>query len=191
MDRFRVTCATVFERAAEQHVYIVRHGDKYSSYPDCGSVGPDGGDPGEPCYDPVIMGNNPPLTECGVRQAETTARWVQQELAAVGGVANIVSSPYTRCLQTALPLAKLQAAPRLHVEYLLSEDRQAEGPHAPYNAAADNITVTQLAEVNALWDLGYGSPPIPTPEDTRGYWRRVRWAARRLADRFPPASGHP
>ena len=38
--------------------------------------------------------------------------------------------------------AKLQdPVASLHVEYLLSEDRQDEGPHSPYNAAEDQQTV--------------------------------------------------
>ena len=50
----------------EQHVFIVRHGDKYSSYPDCPSED-------EPvaeglCFNRELMGNNVPLTPCGVQQ---------------------------------------------------------------------------------------------------------------------------
>ena len=36
---------------------------------------------------------------------------------------------------------------RLHVEYLSSEDRRDEGPHAPYNAAEDAATYMQLIAV--------------------------------------------
>ena len=188
----------------EQHIYIVRHGDKYSSYDDCLPAG----STAMPCFNGSLMSNNPPLTPCGRKQAEHAATWVHEHAAAVGGIRNIVVSPYTRTLQTALPLAKLlsptaedeasrmhqfadqAAGSRLHVEYLISEDRRDEGPHSPYNAAEDAATVGQLAELSARWDLGYGSPPIPTPETSTRFHTRARRASEVLRQRFPPSSGN-
>ena len=85
----------------EQHISIVRHGDKYSSYPSC-SVS----NGSALCYDQELMGNNPPLTPCGLQQAEQTADWLVEASRAAGGIQRIVSSPFIRCLETALPLAK-------------------------------------------------------------------------------------
>jgi broad specificity phosphatase PhoE len=182
------TIAAEGGHADQQHIYIVRHADKFSSYADC----PDKA--GRPCFNASLMGNNPPLTPCGRRQAEHAAKWVHGHAAAVGGIANIVSSPFTRCLQTALPLAQLQPAgtraSQLQVEYLLSEDRRQEGPHSPFNAAEDGVTVSQLEEINDRWAAHYGSPPIRTPETTPRFHRRVRQASATLRNRFPPNSGN-
>ena len=84
-----------------QHIFIIRNGDKFSSYDPCG-----GSNESAPCYDQRLMGNNPPLTPCGLQQAEETADWLVDASRAAGGIRRIVSSPFVRCLETALPLAK-------------------------------------------------------------------------------------
>ncbi|CAK0830468.1 unnamed protein product [Prorocentrum cordatum] len=66
-----------------QVIYIVRHGDKYSSYPRCKP----GEDPmnGSMCFDDEAMGDNPPLTECGVIGRRTTRQagsWIRLQSAA-------------------------------------------------------------------------------------------------------------
>ena len=50
--------------AGPQHIFIVRHGDKFSSYPDCQ---PHGQNTAAPCFNASLMSNNPPLTPCGKR----------------------------------------------------------------------------------------------------------------------------
>lgn len=168
-----------------QVVYIIRHGDKYSSYPDCEP----GEDPvnGSMCFDSEAMGVNPPLTECGVRQANYTAGWIVNQYTG-RGIAHIVVSPFARTLMTSLPLARLLGKP-ITVEPLLSEARQPEGPYRPYNVALPAFAVSQLAEIEEMWDPSYGSPPIKTPEDTPLYDQRVAKMAQALRARFPPASG--
>jgi len=166
-----------------QHVYIIRHGDKYSSYPACP------GEKGQPCFDGDLMGDNPPLTECGIKQAEHTAKWLQEHSKSAGGIQNIVVSPYTRTLQTALPLAAALDK-KLKVEYLISEANQPEGPFREYNINAPAPTVPQLQEVHEHWDLDYGSLPIATPENNTLYVKRVVQAASVLRKRFPPSSGN-
>lgn len=164
-----------------QHIWIVRHGDKYSSYPDC---------PAKPlCYDKDLMGDNPPLTPCGIKQANATAKHLHDVSADFGGIKSIVASPFTRTLQTALPLARaLDLA--IKVEYLVSEANQPEGPFRELNVKSGEETVGQLKDIGKRWDLGYGSPPIPTPEDPPLYGKRVQKAAKVLKTRFPPSSGN-
>lgn len=171
------------EGGAEQHIWIMRHGDKYSSYPDCPE--------GKPlCFNETLMGDNPPLTPCGVKQANATADWLKDNSSAYGGIKNLVVSPYTRTLQTALPLAKALGL-KLKIEYLLSEANQPEGPFQPLNAGADAETKKQLEEASDNWDLEYGSPPIPTPETPIAmYNARVEKCAKVLKERFPPSSGN-
>merc|ERR1712224_589498 len=104
-------------------------------------------------------------------------------------IAVILASPYTRTLQTALPLAKrLQKS--IHVEHLLSEANQAEGPFRGFNIDAGNSTVEQLEEVESLWELGYGSAPIATPENPARYVERVQKMTSVLKSRFPPQKGN-
>jgi len=168
--------------SAEQHIWIMRHGDKYSSYPACPKEKP-------LCFNETLMGVNPPLTPCGVKQAEFTADWLKANTSSFGGISNIVVSPFTRTLQTALPLAKALNL-TLKVEYLLSEAMQPQGPFQPYNAGLDASVVKQLQEIEAVWDTQYGSPPIPTPETPKMYDARVEKAAKVLKKRFPPSSGN-
>eukprot|EP00931_Biecheleriopsis_adriatica_P119998 TRINITY_DN95149_c0_g1_i1.p1 TRINITY_DN95149_c0_g1~~TRINITY_DN95149_c0_g1_i1.p1 ORF type:complete len:348 (-),score=49.65 TRINITY_DN95149_c0_g1_i1:40-1083(-) len=169
--------------ATVQHIYIVRHGDKYSSYPPCAEYHQTGG----LCYNEKLMGNNPPLTPCGIDQATYTAKWLLNQ--SHGGIANIVASPFTRALQTSLPLAKALGK-TLHVEHLVSEDRQEDGPFKAFNADAPGETVHQLEEIEEAWERGYGSPPIETPENDVRYLTRVQRATQVLKDRFPPSSGN-
>jgi phosphohistidine phosphatase SixA len=137
--------------SSEQKFYIIRHGDKYSSYPPCPQ--------GYPlCFNASLMGNNPPITPCGVQQAEATAEW----LATNGDVQQIVASPYVRSLETALPLARKLDA-KIHVENFASEARQDDGPFRPDNVALNVSAVQHLREISALWDESYGSAPIPVP----------------------------
>jgi len=159
-------------KARDQHIFIVRHGDKYSSYPPC---------PSAPlCFNSSLMGNNPPLTPCGMQQAEETAR----HLAAASDISHIVSSPFLRTIETALPLAKLLNL-SLNVEYLESEARQDDGPFRPFNLELGNEHTKYLLDAQARWDLDYGSFPVPTPEGNREYCSRVKTAAGSLRHRFP------
>jgi len=167
--------------SGDQHIWIIRHGDKYSSYPDC---------PAEPpCFDKGLMGDNPPLTDCGRKQASFTAAWLKNASSLVGGIKHIVVSPYTRTLQTSLPLAQALGL-KLQVEYLLSEANQPEGPHREFNIKEDKVTVADLLKASELWDTLYGSPPIPTPEVPELYGKRVKRAAEVLTARFPPSAGN-
>jgi len=133
------------------------------------------------------MGDNPPLTECGVRQANHTAGWIMDQ-AAERGIQHIVASPFTRTLMTSLALSRLLGK-LIEVEYLLSEARQPEGPYRPFNVELPAFAVSQLEEVEEMWDPSYGSSPIKTPEDTTLYNQRVAKMAQVLKVRFPPASG--
>lgn len=171
------------QRASVQHVYIVRHGDKYSSYPHCP------GKQGQPCYDEALMGDNPPITPCGIRQARRTAAWLQNQTASSGGIQNIVVSPFTRTLQTALPLA-VALGKKLKVEHLLSEAMQPEGPYREFNIEAPFPTVPQLREVHSLWDTSYNSLPIATPENNTMYHQRIGEAVKSVQNQFPPSSGN-
>jgi hypothetical protein len=144
--------------AAEQWFYIVRHGDKFSSYPDCGPTTP----PEGPCFNGSLMGNNPPLTPCGVRQSTAASTWLQRNASAVGGIQHIVSSPYVRSLETALPLAtKLGLA--LNVENLVSEARNADAAFRPDNILLPGDTQTRLAGIRGERDAVY---PHATPHAT-------------------------
>jgi len=167
-------------QADVQHVWIVRHGDKYSSYHDC--VPEEQG----PCHNRTLMGDNAWLTPCGVTQANMRA----QLLADIApDIKQIVSSPWARALQTALPLAKSLNL-KIKVDNFLSEARQPDVANFAFNALADEVTKGQLAEVQDLWDLDYGSFPLQTPEDDSLYLDRVMLAATQLKKRFPPSSGN-
>lgn len=181
MGRVSVSPNAVISLAGTaQHVYIVRHGDKYSSYPDCAVTN------GTLCYDKELMGDNPPLTPCGMKQAARTAEWLSNGTS--GSISNIVVSPFTRTLQTALPLAK-SLGKTLQVEYLLSEARQPEGPFREFNINAPGETVEQLQECHRIWNRSYAGPPIKTPENDTLYIERATIAAQILKERFPPSSG--
>mmetsp|Transcript_84812 Transcript_84812/g.154621 ORF Transcript_84812/g.154621 Transcript_84812/m.154621 type:complete len:336 (+) Transcript_84812:39-1046(+) len=167
-----------------QHIYVVRHGDKYSSYPACQAQDD------KICYDQKLMGINPPLTPCGISQAAYTADWLlQQWTTGAGSINNIVVSPFTRTLQTSLPLAKALGK-QLNVEYFISEAGQSEGPFREFNINAPGETVKQLEECHNLWNLSYGGPPIKTPENNTLYVERIAKAAEILKERFPPSSGN-
>lgn len=161
---------------AVQNIYVIRHGDKYSSYPDCATVSP-----GEDCFNATLMGDNAPLTSCGRRHAE----YVAKKLAG-SGIKQLVVGPYARTLQTSLPLAAALDL-KIKVEHALSEARQPEGPYQPLNALL--LEEEELREIEKRWDLDYGSVPIPTPETDELYVQRVRKAAATLSRRFPPSSG--
>lgn len=165
----------------EQNVYIVRHGDKYSSYPKCPA--PDG----EDCFDEELMGDNPPLTPCGIRQAKHTAEWLQAQK--TGDIKNIVVSPFARALMTALPFAKA-IDNKLKVEHLLSEANQPDDAFRQLNIQNKHEAVNQIMETHAIWDLNYGSVPIKTPENYTLYNARVKTAIKVLKTRFPPSSGN-
>jgi len=125
-----------------------------------------------------------------VKQAKFTADWLKDHSGAHGGIKSIAVSPYTRTLQTSLPLARALGL-KLKVEYLLSEANQPEGPYQPLNAGADAETREQLGEASGRWDLRYGSAPIPTPETPVAmYNKRVKQCAKVLKERFPPSSGN-
>lgn len=165
--------------ATVQHIYIVRHGDKYSSYPPCPVS------TGGSCFDEALYGDNPPLTPCGERQA----RYVAQILTNTG-IQHVVASPFTRTLQTALPIVEALNLTHMKVDNFLSEARQDEGPFRPFNALLNKNLQDELIQVSQLWDHGYGSPPIRTPENDALYMARVRRAGESLRSRFPPSSGN-
>lgn len=169
----------------EQHIWIVRHGDKFSSYPDC----PQAGD--APCYNKTLMGDNPPLTDCGIQQAQHTAKWLKsQSASSQQGINNLLVSPYTRTLQTALPFADLLNL-KLKVEYFISEANQAEGPFQPLNTNYDGKTAANLRHASDIWDLEYGGPAIPTPEKpVHMYPDRIQKAVKIINNRFPVSSGN-
>ena len=165
--------------ADEQWFYIIRHTDKYSSYPKCGSPGrPD------PCFNQSLMGNNPPLTPCGVTQSTATAAWLQKNATVAGGIHHIVSSPYARSLETALPLAGALGL-GLNVDNLVGEARNSDAPFRPDNVGLSPSTVGRLKDASAKWSVSYGSAPIPVPETDALYTARVMHAGAELADRFP------
>jgi len=185
-----LTCTWFFLPAVSAHgmqnIYIVRHGDKASSYPTCG---PDGADAPPLCYNQSLMGNNPPLTPCGIIQAKETAKYLKSAVG-VGGVQYIVASPFTRTLETALPLARALLLKNIAVEPLISEARQNQGPFRPFNADLSASDQAALESIGILWDRTYGSPPILTPESNALYWNRVRAASNALKNRFPVSSGN-
>ena len=165
-----------------QHVYIVRHGDKYSSYPPCDEFSSAND---TLCFDAEKMGNNPPLTPCGLAQAEETANWLIEDSASIGGIQAIVSSPFTRCLETALPLAtRLKLS--LQVEQQAGEARALEGPFRPNNGALSPVHQKLLDAITTNWDLAYGSSPVVTPEDDPRYWRRVDHLSATIRTRILP-----
>lgn len=166
----------LFLPAAVQNIYVIRHGDKYSGYPDCDVVSP-----GEDCYNETSMGDNAPLTNCGRRHAEYIAKKL-----ANSGIKQLAVSPWARTLQTSLPLAAALDL-KIKVEYALSEARQPEGNFQPLNALLWNEK--ELREIEQRWDLDYGSVPMPTPETNELYVQRVRKGAATLSRRFPPSSG--
>lgn len=181
--------AFLTRRAGEQHIFIMRHGDKYSSYPDC---------PGSParqpedveCFDAAIMGDNPPLTPCGMRQAELAAEWLVGAAGDVGGLQQLVVSPFARTLMTALPLAR-RLGLRMQVDPALSEAMQPEGPFRGRNVLLRAEVTAQLDEIAEVhWDTQYGAVPVATPENVTLYNARVAAASEKLRARFPPVSGN-
>eukprot|EP00927_Polykrikos_kofoidii_P052490 TRINITY_DN46363_c0_g1_i1.p1 TRINITY_DN46363_c0_g1~~TRINITY_DN46363_c0_g1_i1.p1 ORF type:complete len:325 (-),score=26.41 TRINITY_DN46363_c0_g1_i1:152-1126(-) len=166
-----------------RHIYIVRHGDLYKSYAECnGKGGKD--DRGNPCYDEPLMKNNAPLTRCGIAQARLTAEWLGDK-----NITKIVVSPFTRALQTALPLAETIGV-KLDVEHLLSEAIEEEGPFREFNLMQPSVTVNNLESIQELWALDYGSPPLKTPESNGMYVRRVKQLAPLINSRFPVYHGN-
>lgn len=135
------------------------------------------------------MRNNRPLTPCGITQAAHTTDWLLNRSLTVGSIEHIVTSPFARTLQTALPLAKMLNK-TLKVDYLLSEDKLSDGPFRAFNSLEDLQTVEALREVEEKWDLSYGSFPIPTPENCTLYHVRAALGGEMLRKRFPPSSGN-
>ena len=160
----------------QQRFYIIRHADKYSSYPACPQGFP-------LCFNASLMGNNPPVTPCGVQQAQATAMWLTTASAKFGGIQQIVASPYVRSLETALPLAR-QLSVQLHVDNFVSEARNGDGPFRPDNLGLNVSTRARLADITSLWSPEYGSAPIPVPEDDTGYTTRVKRGAASLRQRW-------
>lgn len=176
-----LSAGTVGVATKDQHFWIVRHGDKMDSYPNC---------PAEPlCFNETSFGNNPSLSQCGHEQAKLMAQTLQMTSAALGGIQNIVVSPFTRTLQTSLPLAKALGL-KLKVERLLSEADRLDDPFRESNMLQPAEVLKQLEEVHQLWDLDYGSLPIPTPETVPMYGKRIQKAASFLKKRFPPSTGN-
>lgn len=78
-------------------VVVMRHGERND----------------QPCYDRGFIGQGlelAPLTDNGVKQAEEAAK-----IPLIDGCSIIVSSPYTRCMQTAAIVSRIRNIP-LQVE---------------------------------------------------------------------------
>jgi len=163
-----------------QHIYIVRHGDKYSSYPACVAS-----QSTDLCYNRTQMGNNPALTPCGRKQANLTAAWLQGK---ISSPVNILVSPFARTLQTSLQIAQALKA-NLLVEESLSEARILSGPFRAFNVEAPSYVQEDLLKCNEAWDRTYSRPPIKTPENRAAYARRIVQAAEVIKEQFPPSSG--
>lgn len=151
-------------------VFLVRHGDKMSKYPECEagqSVDRD------LCYETERFGNNPELSPCGRRQALDVAGVLLERSPKIAAV---VSSPFGRCLQTALPLAS-KAGANITVEPIISEDRQTNSPDHPRNSKPSAAGAEDWASIAERWDRGYAAPPIPTPEGNEEYWDRMDQAS--------------
>lgn len=142
--------------AALRPIFLVRHGDKASVYPG---------------YDVSRFGNNPELTSCGHKQADMVSDVLLEK---AGNISAVVSSPFVRCLQTALPLAKATGK-SIRVEPVLSEDRE-NGPYQPQNSRPTLAGELDWMKLIDLWDRTYSAPPIPTPEGDLEYWDRVEMA---------------
>jgi broad specificity phosphatase PhoE len=154
-------------------IFLIRHGDKLSKYPPCDSYTVKAT---EPCFNKTRFGNNPELSECGRRQA----RLVSERLLAMSpSFASVFSSPFMRTLQTAAPLA-VAANTVIKVEALFSEDRQLNGPDQPRQSEASHSGASDWTQIEQLWDRGYSSPPIPTPEGNVEFWRRMVLATSEL-----------
>eukprot|EP00668_Euglena_longa_P038786 GGOE01049872.1.p1 GENE.GGOE01049872.1~~GGOE01049872.1.p1 ORF type:complete len:322 (-),score=69.18 GGOE01049872.1:109-993(-) len=163
----------------DQHIYLIRHGDKMSKYPVCGGATDMGDD--RLCYNASQFGNNAELSPCGHRQSESLADWLANR-----AIQAVVSSPYLRALYTALPLAERLDRP-IKVEPLVSEDRQAGDAFRQHNRHAGSDI---LRRVQHRWDMTFSSPPILTPEGDEEYWDRIERAGAVLAFRFPPSVGN-
>jgi len=159
----------------DQHIFLIRHGDKMSKYPKCtaASVGL--------CYDATAFGNNPPLSPCGHDQSRLLADYL-----ATQGIRAVVSSPFARALHTALPLAEALRL-RIKVEPLVSEDRQEADAFRQLNTRTAPELTDRLIQA---WDTEYSSPPIATPEGNEEFWDRMDTAAATLVRRFPPSVGN-
>jgi len=119
------------------------------------------------------FGNNPELTACGKRQAASTA---ESLLVRSTQFASIMSSPFVRCLQTALPLV-LATGLKLKVAPVLSEDRQIAGPFQPRHSNPSLDGAADWAAIEKAWDPTYSAAPIPTPEGNTQYWHRMKVTA--------------
>ena len=164
-----------------RHVLLIRHGDKMSKYPPCGAANSKGVE-NMLCYNEALFGNNPELSACGRAQARLVADRVSQSW----NVAQIVSSPFMRTLQTALPLAKMSSM-SIQVDPLFSEDRQLSGPFRERNAEASHDAASDASAIAELWNTSFSSPPIPTPEGNEEYWTRVDAASNALLSRVREA----
>jgi len=163
-----------------QYVYLVRHGDKSSSYPPCGP----NSTAGDVCYDAEATGNNCPITPCGTAQANKTAAFLADK-----DISHIMSSPFARAMQTALPLAKMMGL-QIAIEPMLSEDRQSDGPFRANNANSLPYVLDELEALDNQWDRAYGAPPIPTPETDSLFFARLAKASRQLRARIANQPGN-
>ncbi len=171
-------CSATDIGAVRARILLVRHGDKMSKYPPCeeSSKSLDN----DLCYDIDAYGNNPALSPCGRAQARRVAQTID---AKDGPIVEVVSSPYLRALQTALPLSQKTGIP-IQVEPLVSEDRQLTDPYRAHNAHhASSDAARDLEDLSRAWDRTFSSPPIPTPENNEEYWTRASDAAAALRSR--------
>ena len=129
-------------------IALIRHGDKMSKYPSCKKQPRDW-----LCYDVDTYGNNPALSPCGRSQA----RYVAEALVESDHpVIEIVSSPYLRTLQTALPLSHITGV-KVQVEPLMSEDRQLTDPFRATRHACIIRYSQRLGGRVAAWDCPFWS----------------------------------
>lgn len=114
---------------------------------------------------------NPPLTETGLRQADLTAR----RLAAVDDLAAVVTSPLTRCLGTAEPLAALAGVP------LEVDDDLVETDFGAWEGLTFREAAERDPEVHSRW-IGDAAVPPPDGESFAVVRARVERALRRILD---------
>mmetsp|Transcript_16247 Transcript_16247/g.29563 ORF Transcript_16247/g.29563 Transcript_16247/m.29563 type:complete len:226 (-) Transcript_16247:77-754(-) len=107
------------------HIFVLRHAERADSLPT----------EQRPEYS---ISFDPPLTDDGIRQAEVAAKHILDSMPQSTSV-HLVSSPFLRCIQTALPLAKALNLPiivdEVFGEYITqSEFEQDPFDHLSYKA---------------------------------------------------------